>query len=344
MTPGAPTGAPTVTERSSVGPAHLTVPHGAALPDVVTIDGSEAGRALVALEQHLAAEVAGAFGAAERDACRDVVAAVVRGLPFGRGTHDPASPRAIAEQFVLDANGLERPVGQSLRHRVGRAGAVAFVTWLGLAESRERLRLLLGAPKAGPAPVTASSTTREDPPGGSVDGAAGSDDGAGHPWPIGSDGPDLAPPTLQELLAETLPEAARLRAALAALPAGSLAPKVRELVRLTSADTVDCRYCRNVRYRDTTGAALVNEELRATLAGGATGDALGGPDASAAVEIARAFLTGRSLDEDAVERASAGLRPEDQVDLLVTLQRFPAGSKAMVALGLVPERTPITLL
>jgi alkylhydroperoxidase family enzyme len=308
----------------------------AGLPGAAEVDGSEAGRALVSLERSLAAEVARILGATERDACRRVVVSLLRGAPVVRGPKDPAAPQAIAEQFLLDANGVDRVVGQVLRGRVGRAGAVALLTWLGLAESRERLRVLLGATamehEGGCSPAAASARSAAD------------EDGAGHPWPVEHDGPDPSPPTLQELLAATLPEVARLRAVLAGLPAGPLPPKVRELVRLTSADTVDCRYCRNVRYRDEAGVALVDEGLRRSLASGATGDALGGSDAAAAVAVARAFLGARSLTADVVEEVRAALSHDALIDLLVTLQRFPAGSKAMVALGLVPERTPVTLL
>lgn len=314
------------------------------IPTSMEVDASAAGRALVVLERSASRLVADILGVTTRQACRAAVASVLRGHVLDRSTVPPGASTivSLAEQFVLDANGVTAVDGRPLRQRTGRAGAVGLLSWLGLAESRERLRILLGEERLEDGDGAATIDDHDADP--AVEASVAHDDGLGHPWPTDGDGPDDAPPTLQELLAWTLPELAAQRAALAAVPPGPLAPRTRELVRLTSADAVDCRYCRNVRYRDGSGEALVDEQLRSAISLGAAGTELGTPEAGAAVSVARAFLAPRPLTQEERESAATVLDRASWLDLLVTIQRFPAGSKAMVALGLVPAQTPITLL
>lgn len=311
------------------------------MPTPAAVDATPAGALLVALERSLARRTGEALGERALDVARGTVAAVLGGRRPDAPTAADAQVRDLAEQFVLDANGIERSAGRALRDRAGRAGAVAAVTWMGLVESRERLGILLadgspdGASHGDGVDVGIASPRPE---------RAVADDGVGHPWPSDREGPDPAPPTLQELLAATVPDAAGIRAELGALPPGPLPAQARELVRLTSADAVDCRYCRNVRYRDASGRALVDEATRSALGDGASGEALGSTAAATAVDVARAFLAARPLTPADLATAEGELGREAFLDLLVTVQRFPAGSKAMVALGLVPERTPLTYL
>jgi alkylhydroperoxidase family enzyme len=312
------------------------------LPTVADVDGHPVGARLAALEAAAASAVAAVAGAAALGAAAEAIAAVLHGRPrrpHGASAGTTSLLADVAEQFVLDANGVTPALGRPLRAELGRAGAVASMLWVGLRESRERLRILLGAAELGPdVPAVLAGA---GPDAGS---RTGPDDGVGQPWPRGQDGPDAAPPTLAQLLEATVPDLARRRAELGAMSPGPLDPRIREMVRLTSADAVDCRYCRSVRYRDERGGQLVDEGLRAALGAGAEGAQLGSAAAAAAVAVARAFLAARPASDAERTAAAAALGRDELLDLLVTVQRFPAGSKAMVALGLVPEHTPVTLL
>jgi alkylhydroperoxidase family enzyme len=259
------------------------------------------------------------------------------GLPSGQMGPVPAAepaagPVDYAEQFLIDANGIDRALGLPLKASLGDAGLVVYTLWLGVVESELRLEALLGpdALELGSAmQVLPEPSGRYRP----------SSDPADHPWSASADRPA---PTLQELTERVAPEVATARAAVGQSFAGVLSPRTTELIRLTSANAVTCRYCQNVRYSDGEHRPLVDEiEVAGLVLGNASAQ---DPQEALGLAAARAFFVAPGPpDRDIV--ASLQAQPlELQAELLTSLMRFPAGSKAMIALGLVPDETPLTLL
>lgn len=240
---------------------------------------------------------------------------------------------AYAEQFVVDANGIDRALAAPVADRLGDTGLVVFSVWLGVAESEERLRRLLGLDPGDRTAVLDGLGSDEVP------GSATQVPDA-HPWPAVH---DPKPPSVQELLAAHAPELAAARAAVGAADGQRNPSRSNELLRLISANAVDCRFCRNVRYRAGGEVQLVAEAeipslLRGELEGFPAGEA-------AAVLLGRAFFDGNGpLSEADVARLTAAFDDDALLEALVTTMRNPAGSKAMVALGLIPDETPLVVL
>jgi hypothetical protein len=237
-----------------------------------------------------------------------------------------------AEQFLIDANGIERALGLRLKASLGDAGLVVYTLWLGVVESELRLEILLGrdALELGLAVPAPPGRSRPDGP---------SSDPAGHPWPASADEPA---PTLQELTQRLAPDVATARAAIGGSFAGVLTPRTNELIRLKSANSVTCRYCQSLRYSDEEHRPLVDEGEVARLVVGSASPQ--DPQEALGLAAARAFFAVPSPTERNIA-ASVRTQPLDlQAELLISLMRFPAGSKAMIALGLMPDETPLTLL
>lgn len=239
---------------------------------------------------------------------------------------------AYAERFLLDANAIDAAAGSSVAEVIGDAGLVVLTLWLGVVESEERLRLLLDlAPGEWSTQLAAIAPVGTHIP--SVDPGA-------HPWPAQE---DPEPPSVQVLAERYAPAVAAARAAVGPAAAGTLPPRLAELVRLVAAQAVDCRFCRNVRYRGDDGGQLVPEDEAAVLLDGDLG-AIAPVDALA-VRFARAFFAGRGpIDAALRTELEAAFTRDELVELALVTMRNPAGSKAMIALGLVPAATPLTVL
>lgn len=237
-----------------------------------------------------------------------------------------------AEQFLLDANGIDASVARPVAALLGDAGLVVFTLWLGLLESEERIRRLLRL-----APGTWTEELDAITPAAGADPSV---DPTRHPWPSE---PDATPPSVQALAAQYAPVVADARAAVGAAAEGALPRRLAELVRLVAARSVDCRYCRNVRYRGDDGTQLVAEDDVAVLLDGPL-DAFP-PREATAIAFARAFFEGRGPLDPYLRAAWIGVfDPTERIELALVTMRNPAGSKAMIALGLVPAATPLTVL
>jgi alkylhydroperoxidase family enzyme len=240
---------------------------------------------------------------------------------------------AYAEQFLVDANGIDASLAGPVADELGDTGLVVLTVWLGVVEAEERLRHLLDL-EAG------HRTTVLD--------GVGSDDGPTertvdpdrHPWPSVH---DPRPPSVQELLDAHAPALAAARAAVGLADGQRNPARVNELLRLISANAVDCRFCRNVRYRGSGATQLVaEEEIPALLAGSVE---VFTDREAAAVLLGRAFFDGTGpLTAEQVAVLTGAFDDDALVEALVTTMRNPSGSKAMVALGLVPDDTPLVVL
>jgi alkylhydroperoxidase family enzyme len=259
------------------------------------------------------------------------------GLPSGQHETAPTVDEAAgsveyAEQFLIDANGIDRALGLGLKASLGDAGLVVYTLWLGIVESELRLEALLGRDVLG-----LGSTTPEPPEPSRP--YRPSNAPADHPWPASAHGPA---PTLQELTERVAPGVAAARAALGQSFTGVLHPRTMELIRLTSANSVTCRYCQNVRYSDGENRPLVDElEVAELVLGNASPR---DPQEALGLAAARAFFVAPGPPDRDIVASLLAEPPELQAELLISVMRFPAGSKAMIALGLVPDETPLTLL
>ena len=244
---------------------------------------------------------------------------------------------AYAEQFIVDANGIDRDLAAPVAAHLGDTGLVVLTVWLGVVESEERLRRVLAL---APGRWTADL----DALGGVGAATPGHVDAGVHPWP---DVHDPTPPSVQDLLAVHASDLAAARAAVGAASEGLVTARTNELLRLISANAVDCRFCRNVRYRGTgTDQLVAEEEIPALLTGASAAGSSGLTTGEmAATALGRAFFAGDGpLDAATAAALADAFEPQALLEAVVTILRNPAGSKAMVALGLIPDETPLVVL
>jgi alkylhydroperoxidase family enzyme len=149
---------------------------------------------------------------------------------------------------------------------------------------------------------------------------------------------------LTALLRHYVPQTLAYRNAFnAAVESSPTDPQARELMRLHNAEMVDCNYCRNVRYGDESGEAILDETLASRVADFERSDL--SPAHKAALRLAAAF----ALDPDSARGTVLPQLREhfsevEVVDLVLQLVRCRAGSKLLVALGLEPRDMPLTVL
>jgi AhpD family alkylhydroperoxidase len=124
---------------------------------------------------------------------------------------------------------------------------------------------------------------------------------------------------------------------------GVLDPPTKEVARIRNARTIDCRYCRNVRFAAAREQGLDEEDVE-LVADGWEGTALRERH-KLAIRWTDAFLG----DPAAVD---AGLRgrmlreftPDELVELTAGLALFLGFAKIAVALGQQPDAMPVTVL
>jgi hypothetical protein len=240
---------------------------------------------------------------------------------------------AYAEQFLVDANGIDENLARPVAGHLGDTGLVVLSVWLGVVEAEERLRRLLGLEPGERTSVLDGTGSDDGPDDRSVDPDR-------HPWPAAH---DPHPPSVQELLDAHAPVLATARAGVGAADGQRNPARVNELLRLISANAVDCRFCRNVRYRGQGPMQLVAEGEIPLLLSGAV-EAFTDREA-AAVLLGRAFFDGDGpLAPEQVAILTGAFDDDALLEALITTMRNPSGSKAMVALGLVPDDTPLVVL
>jgi alkylhydroperoxidase family enzyme len=149
---------------------------------------------------------------------------------------------------------------------------------------------------------------------------------------------------LSAVLQHYVPETLNARNAFnAALESSTTDPQARELVRLHNAEAVDCNYCRNVRYGDGTGEAILDEGAAGALKNFESSDL---PAAhKAALRLASAFaLEPGVAPMQVLPELREHYSDSEIADLVLQLVRCRAGSKLLVSLGLEPRSMPLTVV
>jgi alkylhydroperoxidase family enzyme len=121
-------------------------------------------------------------------------------------------------------------------------------------------------------------------------------------------------------------------------------PALLEVIRLRNARTVNCVYCKSVRYREARCDGLT--EARAALVGeGYAGSELSGRE-KLAIALADAYLGfPAGMGRELAQRLAAEFTPEQVASMFVALMTFNFTSRTAVSIGGMPEEPlPVTLI
>lgn len=121
-----------------------------------------------------------------------------------------------------------------------------------------------------------------------------------------------------------------------------VAPSLLEILRLRNARTVNCVFCKSVRY-DVARADGLSEERAEMVADGYEASALS-PREKSALVLADAYLGfPAGLDAGAAERITGEYTQAEIASMLVALMTFNFTSRMAVSIGGMPEEPlPIT--
>jgi alkylhydroperoxidase family enzyme len=117
---------------------------------------------------------------------------------------------------------------------------------------------------------------------------------------------------------------------------GYVGPALLEILRLRNARTVDCVYCRAVRYGEARRDGLT-EERAAMVADGYEASVLAAREKTA-IALADAYLGfPAGVSRELAARVAAGFSPAEIASMLVALMTFHFTSRTAVAIGGMPE-------
>jgi alkylhydroperoxidase family enzyme len=141
---------------------------------------------------------------------------------------------------------------------------------------------------------------------------------------------------------ETLEEIIALNAAV--WQRSLVSPTLLEILRLRNARTVNCVYCKAVRYQVAREDGLT--EARAELIDANYADTALAPREKLAIALADAYLGfPAGMTAQLAQRLSAQFSPEQIASMFVALMAFNFTSRTAVSLGGMPEEPlPLTLL
>lgn len=121
---------------------------------------------------------------------------------------------------------------------------------------------------------------------------------------------------------------------------GVLDAVIKETARLRNANTVNCVYCKNVRF-STAAEQGLDEDQVAVIAALGDGEALSEKQ-QLVLRYTDTFLHNPSgLDEELKAAMSAAFSPEELVELTAGLALFMGFSKIAVSLGGMPDSLPV---
>jgi hypothetical protein len=151
--------------------------------------------------------------------------------------------------------------------------------------------------------------------------------------PLDDAGQDVGP---HAVLAEHSPRLASVRIAVYAVCAQSVnGTVIRELIRLVSANSVDCRLCRNTRKQAALDEGLTEDDIQLLRVDGERALDLD-RDGKALLAVARAFSDDRAPDE--YERGLIEqLTPAQVAEALFDLIKYRSSSTITIAYGLEPD-------
>ena len=143
------------------------------------------------------------------------------------------------------------------------------------------------------------------------------------------------------LVPETVAEIAELSSRV--WRTSGLPPSLLEIIRLRNARTVNCVFCRNMRY-DEARADGLTEERAAMVSDGYQASALTDRE-KLALALADAYLGFPvGVDADLAARLTAEFSANEIASILVALMTFHFTSRGAVSLGGMPDEMPVTVL
>ena len=122
---------------------------------------------------------------------------------------------------------------------------------------------------------------------------------------------------------------------------GSIGPALIEMIRLRNARTVNCVFCRSVRY-DVAKRDGLTEDRVEQIADGYQDSKLSRKE-KLAIAFADVYLRDpHNFDPALIEELRANFTPQQIAHMALAVGTFNAFSKCAVALGGMPESLPVT--